>query len=678
MGLIGVLLIPNIGFGQTRLTNIERRADSHYERQSYHQAAKLYKRLINKRPANDGARLKLARTYVRTNQLVEAEPFYAEVIHKKYLVKSIDFLDYAQLLQSLGKYQRAEKWVKRFLSINPRHVIAQNLISSLESINKYYQDSSRYVVTTLNINSKASEFSPAYYQSGIAFVSSRTKKHTLKRKYSRDNSKFLNLYYSEWLIGNSLFTDPVKLKGPINNRFHQGPATFYNDGKKVIYTSNSATTNQDTDNLLKLYFANWSVKHKKWTDIMPAPFNLEGYSTGHPTLDKTGQVLYFVSDRPEGFGGTDLYKVEYHGNGWGKPINLGSKVNTPGDELFPFVNHNDRLYFASNGHGGLGGLDIFYTEIKSISGDVRNMGFPINSSRDDFGLIYDLQMKTGYFSSNRAGQNDLYQMRDTGNTLNVSVHNQKLEPPVSGVVSLRSNGYLLEAKHTGDDGSAEFTVTAGTKYSVAVESAGSEVIHKQFTAPTKDSDMKLTLKETAEDMEKGTLLVIAGTDKSKSYILTSNRIIEVKPSTNGDNQKWIKDLLENNNIEIEQIVEINPILYDFDRSSIQNEYTSELDKLVTLMKQYQFIQFELGAHTDAIGSKAYNQVLSQQRANSVRAYLENNRIGQDRLLAVGYGETSPTNLCMDGQPCTKNQHQLNRRTEFRLIYMDENQVVSNY
>ena len=324
MGLIGVLLIPNMSLGQSRLSNKERRADNHYQRQSYYQATKLYERVISKRSGNDGAKLKLARTYVKTNQLVQAETYYSEVIHKKYLVKSIDYLDYAQLLQSLGKYQRAQKWAKKYLSINPRNVIAQNLISSLENINKYYQDSSRYVITTLNINTEASEFSPAFYQNGIAFVSSRSNKHTFRKKYSRDNSKFLNLYYSEWLIGNSLFTDPVKLKGEISNRFHQGPATFLDDGKKVIYTSNSATANPDADNLLGLYFANWSSEQKKWGEVSPAPFNQKGYSTGHPTLDKRGQVLYFVSDRPGGFGGTDLYKVVYHGNGWGNPTNLGS------------------------------------------------------------------------------------------------------------------------------------------------------------------------------------------------------------------------------------------------------------------------------------------------------------------------------------------------------------------
>ncbi len=677
LGLILTTFLTYFSFAQTKYSHRERKADKHYEQHSFYKASNLYRKIVKKNPINERAKLKLARTYYKANKPGEAEIYYSAVIHKKYLVKSLDYLHYAQVLQSVEKFNSAEKWCRKYLEINPRSIIAQNLIYSLENVAKYYQDSSRYIVRVLNINTDAAEFSPSFFREGIVFVSSRSKKHSLKRNYSRDRSKYLNLYFSEGLIGNELMTTPEKIKGKVNTRFHQGPAAFYQDQQKIIFTSSNTTSSQGTDKNLKLYSATFSNEKDRWEKVIPLSFNMEEYSSGHPTIDISGEVLYFVSDRPGGMGGTDLYKVSKIGKNWGAPINLGNSINTSGNEMFPYIDSNNRLYFSSDGHGGLGGLDIFFVDINNSFHEVQNMGFPINSTRDDFGLIYDESKALGYFSSDRSGQSDLYQYRNTGITLKVLLHNDLLEPIATGQVSLQSHGQTI-TKKSGLDGTVSFEVSPGQLFQVVGQLEGYEVVHTSFTAPNYDLQLELSMTSLQSHPTQGTLLMVAGIERIKSYVITENQVIEVKdPGINGDSN-WLTNLLDTNNIEIDQTVEIGPIHYAFDKSSIDVQYISELDKLAMLMQKYNFIEFELGAHTDALGSDVYNQHLSQERADKALEYLLDNQIESKRLLAVGYGESSPVNKCKDEQPCTKNQHRLNRRTEFRLIYMDENQVVSNY
>ena len=654
LGLAIIFLLPFSNHAQSDVTHRERRADKHVKNGSYYKAIGLYEKVIKRKPTNGRVKLKLARTYFQANHKKLAETHYSEVIHKKYLVKSKDYLRYAQALQSTGNTGKAEKWARKYLEMNPRSEIAQNLVYSLENIDQYYQDSSRYLVKELAINTEAEEFSPVYFQNGFVFVSSRSSKYNIKRNYSRDNSKFLNLYYTEALLGDELLTNPEKLKGEISNRFHQGPAAFFDNENSIIFTTNNITSNKQTDGILQLYVARHSKPQNKWVDAETVPFNHRNYSSGHPAFNNEHTVLYFVSDRPGGHGGADLYKVSYSDSKWGLPENLGAEINSQGDEMFPFVDKNNRLYFASNGRGGLGGYDIFYTDMNQANGEIRNMGFPINSTSDDFGLIYQESKKQGFFSSDRSGQSDLFQFKEIGYNLEVLVSDNNMLPIPHCQVSLKSNGFTLETILVDANGIGKFTVSAGQKYELVAEKAEYSVAFSSVEVPAEDTTLEITMDPLKPDPQIGTLLVIAGGKGSKSYVLTDNEVIEVKEQdlhTNPEN--WLNDLLEASNINIERTVEINPVLYDFDKASIRDEYLKELDKLANLMKQYNFIQFELAAHTDAIGPIAYNQTLSERRADSVFEYLTSNQIKSERLLAKGYGESRPTAECKDRKPWLK-------------------------
>ncbi len=663
------------GFAQTNYTFKEKRADHLFESNSFHKAIKVYHKVIDKQPANDRAKLKLAESYFKSNDTENAETWYAQVINKSYIVKSLHYLHYAQVLQSNGNFNSSLRWAKKYLGTNPRSEVAQNLVYSLQNIHKYFQDSSKYLVTSLNINTPAAEFAPTFYRDGIVFSSSRRSAVNLEKNFSWDKSKYLDLYESAPIVGNEMFTEPVKIKGRINSRLHEGPATFFQQDSRTIFTRNQMVKHNNREvSKLQLYTAILPTGLDQWQRLEPLPFNSKNYSVGHPSMDPSGAELYFVSDMPGGQGGTDIYKVLYVRGKWGIPQNLGPEINTPGNEMFPFKDPEDKLYFASNGHPGMGGLDIYCVDLKSSPKTVSNIGYPINSTKDDFGLIVDHQKGLGYYSSNRSGNDDIYQFQEHYEILEVIVNSAE-EVRQQTVVSLKSQGYTLAAKSPDQQGKVVFEVAPDLPYEIVTEAPG------HLTATT-DLDqvmepLEINLKSEKPAPQEGTLLTINSSQGSNSYILTHERLIEVKEHHQSSDD-WLINLLEENNITLADRLEVNPVHYGFDQTKIESEYQPEFEKLAGLMDKYSFVEFELSSHTDSRGSADYNMALSQRRAMSAEQYLMNKGISKDRLIAMGYGESRPLNECVDNHPCAKDKHLINRRTEFRLIYVDENQVVSNY
>ena len=665
------------GFAQTNYTFKEKRADHLFETNSFHKAIKVYHKVIEKRPANDRAKLKLAESYFKSNDTESAETWYAQVINKSYLVKSIHYLHYAQVLQSNGKFNTSLRWAKKYLGANPKSEVAQNLVYSLQNIGKYYQDSSKYLVTYLNINTDAAEFAPAFYREGIVFSSSRRNNLNLEKNFSWDKSKYLDLFETTPVIGNEMFNKPVKIKGKINSHLHEGPATFFQDDSRIIFTRNNSVNSSNGElNRLELYTAILPTGLDQWQRLEPLPFNSKNYSVGHPAMDASGAELYFVSDMPGGQGGTDIYKVLYVRGKWGIPHNLGSEINTPGNEMFPFVDENEKLYFASNGHPGLGGLDIYCVDLKSEKPTVSNVGYPINSTKDDFGLIVDHAQSIGYYSSNRTGNDDIYQFREQYETLEVIVNSNEAIDRQQTIISLKSQGFTLAAKSPDQQGKVTFEIAPNLPYEIITEAPG----HLTSTTDLGQTEetLEINLKSEKPAPMEGTMLTISSPLGLSSFILTEEKVIEVKDHESQDSDVWLSGLLEENNIILADKIEINPVHYAFDQTQIESQYQLELEKLAELMKRYSFLQFELNSHTDSRGSADYNMLLSQRRAISAEQYLVNKGISKERLVVLGYGESRPLNQCVDSHPCANSEHLKNRRTEFRLIYMDKNQVVSNY
>ena len=414
------------------------------------------------------ARLKLAYAYRQIHDSQNVERVYRELISGGSQLSgdaSKVYLYYAQALASNGKYKDSQEAYDKYAKVefaDKRSGGFQKLYKNVETLNK---NAACYKLDYLSINSDKADFSPMYYKNGIVFNSGRTEGTGLKRIFSWDNSNFLDIYYlsdinqltasasglggadanklksrgiSESVVGSDEYTSPTandtktvgtfggtniyqgygynenpatntqKFSKSLNTKYHEGPMTFTSNGKKVIFTRNNfnngkSKTSSDKINKLKIYIGD-EKGIGQWSNIKEVPFNSNEYSTGHPSLTKDDKLMYFISDMPGGFGGTDLYVVQYNGGTFGKPANLGPEINTAGNEMFPFVDERGNLYFSSDGHAGLGDLDIFYVQItegSKLKGKIKNMGTPINSSKDDFGFIADGERKIGYLSSNR-------------------------------------------------------------------------------------------------------------------------------------------------------------------------------------------------------------------------------------------------------------------------------------
>lgn len=413
------------------------------------------------------ARLKLAYAYRQIRDTQNAERVYRELISGGSQLSgdaTKAYLYYAQALASNGKYKDAQDAYDKYSKVeatDKRSGGFQKLYKNVESLNK---NASCYKVDYLSINSDKADFSPMYYKNGLVFNSGRTEGTGLKRVFCWDNSRFLDMYYlndvsqltssaaglggadanktkskrSESSVGSDEYTAPTandtrtvgtfggtniyqgygynetpatkssKFSNSLNTKYHEGPMTFTSDGKKVIFTRNNFNngkfkTSADKINKLKIYTGD-DKGTGQWGNIKEVPFNSDEYSTGHPSLTKDDKLMYFVSDMPGGFGGTDVYVVQYNGGSFGTPVNLGPEINTAGNEMFPYVDDRGNLYFSSDGHPGLGDLDIFYAQLSDgsrLKGKVKNLGTPVNSSKDDFGFIADGERKTGYLSSNR-------------------------------------------------------------------------------------------------------------------------------------------------------------------------------------------------------------------------------------------------------------------------------------
>jgi outer membrane protein OmpA-like peptidoglycan-associated protein len=492
---------------------------------------------------------------------------------------SKSYLYYAQALASNSKYKEAQEAYDKYAkmeSADKRSGGFQKLYKNVEVLNK---NAACYKVDYLSINTEKADFSPMYYKNGLVFNSGRTDGAGLKRIFSWDNSNFLDMYYltdvnqlatatgaglggseankaksrgTEKLVGADEYTAPTpndsrtigtfggtniyqgyggytetpttkteRFSKTLNTKYHEGPMTFTSDGKKVIFTRNNFNngkfkTSADKINKLKIYTAE-EKGTGQWANIKEIPFNSDEYSTGHPALTKDDKLMYFVSDMPGGYGGTDIYVVQYNGGSFGTPTNLGAEINTAGNEMFPFVDERGNLYFSSDGHAGLGDLDIFYAQLIEglrLKGKVKNMGTPINSNKDDFGLIADGERKMGYFSSNRkrgAADDDIYKFtrecdeKPECHELQVIVYDADSKMPLDNTdVEVAESDGKSEMKKTDSNGTFKVCLEYGKEYAFKASREGYQPNSVGFTPKEDNNDTTLDIpltriKEAATD-----------------------------------------------------------------------------------------------------------------------------------------------------------------------------------
>jgi len=719
-------------------------ANHQFENLSYVDAIRLYEEFLRdaKEPATRKEGLKkLAYSYRKMQDSHNAERAYADLLRDYPDVESENYLYYAQSLASNKKYKESQKYYSIYGEKQTADLRAKRFTVSLMDMSRFYRDSSSYKVQYLSINSRQADFSPMYYKGGLVFCSARDETGSTKRVFSWNQTPFLDLYFvadtSQLSIRNGLQTAqalggtsasnsdvPVfdakltkieEFSRVLNTKYHEGPMIFFKGEQKAIFTRNNynkgrARESKDGINRLKLYSAD--LVKNAWGNVKELPFNSDEYSTGHPALTPDNTKMYFVSDMPGGYGGTDLYVVEYNGGAWGTPVNLGKELNTEGNEMFPYVDENGNLYFSSDGHEGLGGLDLFYAEMKEgvAYKGVVNLGAPLNSEKDDFGLITDGGRNSGFFSSNRKRgihDDNIYSFRRECRLLNLIVYDLATKTPLENV-DIRSviNGENQDLKVTGLDGSISICLQSESEYEFKAIKEGYQMNSIKYSTKS-NTGQKTTLEMYLDKSNSSVLKGIVKSklnekpipgvqvtlenqkDKTMQSVVTGKDgryEFEVKPGAD-HKLKAQKDKYATNNETIIKVDEnpaqyqnvqgmygegdtfkLNNIYYDLDKFFIRKDAAKELDRTVLpLLKKYPDMRVEIRSHTDSRLGDSYNMQLSSNRARAVVNYLTSRGIASSRLVSNGYGESEPVNECVDGVQCKESQHQENRRTEFRIL-----------
>jgi len=603
--------------------SILKKANRSYDNMHLQKAIKHYNKVLTKKPENIAV-VNLANSYFLTNNLKNAKHYYKEAVLLPEAGCN-EYINYAKILMKDNEHDEAKNWLKKFLDQHPDDLVAQMLYSSCNSISDFYRDTTLFELQEIKVDGFKNVFSPTELNGGIVFSADKDVLLNSKKSSWTGNS-YLDLYFTEkdesgkWL-------DPDLLKGDINGKFHEGPAVFTKDGKGVFFTRNNYKKRKLNDaspgeNNLKLYSA--ELIEDKWTNIKELPFNSDYYSTGHPTLSADESTLFFISDMPGGKGGTDVWYANKEGESWSKPINLDNNINTQGNEMFPYYHKDGSLYFSSDGHNTLGGLDVFIT---SNVGEKwltpENLNYPLNSSRDDFGFTMSQNDSTGYVSSSRTHSGDVmfeFVKRPPKFSVSGLVSSIKTTKPLQGVKVILSDlaGKEINTTETKNDGKYRFNLPLNGTFKIHVSKQG-------FFATSKN---------------------ISTVGKKYSEKFKVNLILD--------------------ELIIEKAIVLENIYYDYDKWSIRDDAMPALNALVKVMEDNPNIVIELSSHTDSRASGRYNLILSDKRAHAAVEYIISKGIERNRIAAKGYGETKLINECKNNVECSEEKHQENRRTEFKV------------
>lgn len=701
------------------------RANRFFKTMNYQEAIEAYLEILDKSDNND-AKMNLAECYRKVDNMADAEYWFGQVVRLPD-AKPIQKLYYGMALQANGKCDQAKQWFEEYTSLVPDDLRGRLLKESCDEVmvDRLLKAGALYKVTNIaKMNTGYDDFGATYFDKGIVFSSERDRGVAIKRIHSWTGHPFLELFYAPaQLIDEETmeykYGESDKYSSKINSKFHDGPVSFSKDYKEIFFTRNNVVgskVGKDDDGIVRLKVYNSKRTGDTWGDLESLPFNSDEYSVAHPALSADGTKLYFSSDMPGGFGGMDLY-VAYLENGrWSPPINLGPTVNTEGNEVFPFIHEDGTLYFASDGHTGLGGLDLFYSVDNGGAFSVPvNVGYPVNTSSDDFSLILNPEKTHGYFSSNRSGGSggdDIYSFTKFAVNVKVLVFDKSSGDPIEG--SVVTTGYdVIPNLTTGADGTASLQLPINVALDFKAEKESFEdnavavntksykpgetiLIQIPLTRPivisvvgnVKDELTGKPLVGAAVQLESncGQETQYTTTDGNGRYefVLRPNCCYIVKVIQNGyitKTDNFCTDVIDPLNPVFRRDVPLVPtevvpavapiklehIYYNFDKWAIRDDATPSMEELLQLLKDNPQVIVEIGSHTDSRGAAKYNERLSSRRAESVVKYLISKGIAKERLQSKGYGESVHVNNCYDKVPCTEEQHQLNRRTEFKVV-----------
>ncbi|GAA3520516.1 OmpA family protein [Aquimarina addita] len=626
------------------------KANENFDKYAFVDARKIYLDVANSGYSSADLYSKLGDSYYFNAELEESVKWYEQLVNNYTDTIDPEYLfRYSQSLKGVQRYKEADKIMEQFNNVSNNDQRAAFFVSTKDYLRFIEMQSGKFRLLKLGMNSRYSDYAPSFnHQGKIVFASSRPINGGMTKTIHEWNEMpFLDLYASDLIEENGILKSPKRLRGKINTRFHESSTSFSKDGKTVYFTRNNFTekklgSNTNGTVLLKLYRA--TLDGEKWIDIEELPFNSNEYSVAHPALSEDGKKLYFASDMPDSAGQSDLYVVDVNEDGsFGNPVNLGDKINTEGRETFPYISDSGRLYFASDGHIGLGGLDVFVAVPEDTGFSLAyNVGKPVNSPEDDFTFVLNEQTKIGYFSSNRfggKGNDDIYSFKQTEEL--ITSCNQYVKGvvtdsytrevlPDTEVILMDSNNQELQRTTTDADGSYNFDVEC--EYSYIVRAI------KTDYSPT---EAPLTTHTVFEYTHELPIQLGKGGIESQ----------EINP---GD--------------DLAKILRLQIIYFDLNKSFIRPDAEIELQKIIAVMKEYPKLKIDVRSHTDSRSSDDYNMLLSERRAQSTMKYIrEKGGIDRARITGRGYGETTLINDCSNNVKCSEAQHQANRRSEFIVV-----------
>ncbi|HEY0110919.1 MAG TPA: OmpA family protein, partial [Fibrella sp.] len=566
------------------------KADRLFNRLEYVDAAQQYNALVEDGKGDPYIYRQLAESYYNVFDSKQATVWFARAVETEQDAET--YYRYAQMLKAEGRYEDANKQMQKFASLAPSDQRAIIFKQDPNYLPKLRSQAKRFDATPMTINSDKSEFGAVLTNDNILYFASA--RNTSRKTYGWNEEPFLDLYQS---VNNSdgTFAEPTTVS-EINTQWHDGPATVSADGRTMYFSSESFIEKafvKDRANKAKqgqVYIYRATKNGDKWDNITPLPFNSRDYSSSNPSLSADGKSLYFTSNMPGSMGANDIWKVSVNEDGtYGSPQNLGNRINTEGNESFPFITADNRLFFSSDARKGFGGLDVFMADLNA-SGDVQNVGEPVNSTKDDFSFSLNMTRNTGFFSSNRDGNDNIYQATPVCGVQAITT----VKDAVSGrllanakVSMLDTRGNVIETRTTGSNGQVSYDVDCNKAYTVQVAIDGYE----------------------------GKTLPVA--------------------ATKGGTVNIAADLQPIQTIVTPDAVTLQSIYFEFDKSNITREGAFELDKLVQVMKQNTAMVIMVKGHTDNRGSDQYNMNLSDRRARSAVQYVISKGIEKSRISGKG-------------------------------------------
>ena len=622
------------------------KANEMYKNFSYVDAIKIYERIAQKGFVNQEMLQSLGNAYYYNAEYKKALPWYEQLFQEgKYKVKPEYYYRYAQTLKSVGDYTQADKMMAKFVELTN----ANDTRAALFEENKDYQtviknNSGRFQLNNASVNTENSEYGTAFYGDKIVFAGA-TDARKAKRGVSQwTGESFYDLYEAEHFDQKLGSRKPFS--SSINTQFNESTPVFTKDGNTMYFTRNNYVNRKlgsDIENtiLLKILRAT-KDKNGNWGNIVEVPFNSDQYNVAHPALSPDEKYLYFASDMPGSFGNSDIFRVEILGdNQYGTPENLGNIINTAGRESFPYISKDNVLYYSSDGIPGLGGLDIFAVKFNADGSTSKpvNIGMPGNSADDDFCFVFNSDSKIGFLTSNRPGgkgKDDIY-----------SFHEDK---PLLFSCQKNIKGIVKDAKTKAVIADAKVILSDKVMKEVGKDQSKTD---GTFTFEKVNcNDSHYYLRGEKEKYETAEVNVTVGKDEVVYEILLNPREVAIKKG-----------------MDLAKVFEIKEIKFDYNKADIRPDAAVELTKIVEVMREYPKMKIDIRSHTDSRGDDSYNLKLSDRRAKATLEWIVKQGIDRKRLKAKGYGETRLVNGCSNGVPCTEEEHQENRRSEFIVVAM---------